>query len=120
VPKPDPVKPGDDKNRHENNEFISFKKPEFHHATHAYAHVPVKNSFFFPGNNELLFVGKVLGRSTPLPSGIPPVGGTNWIRKLLRYLEEHPGPAFARKSGIPRGEQIGQESNNSCQIDLKY
>jgi len=45
VPKPNPVKPGDDKNKHGNNERISSDPQQLHHAAHAYAHVLVKILF---------------------------------------------------------------------------
>jgi hypothetical protein len=41
VPKPNPGKTGDDKNKHRSNEHISSDSQQFHHAAHAYAHVPV-------------------------------------------------------------------------------
>jgi hypothetical protein len=37
-----PEKPGDDKNKHGNHEFISSDPKKSHHAAHAYVHVPVK------------------------------------------------------------------------------
>jgi hypothetical protein len=42
VPKPNPAKPGDDKNKHENNEKISTVPERSKNDTNAYVHVPVK------------------------------------------------------------------------------
>jgi len=47
VPKPNPVKPGDDKNKHEKNESTSSDPQQFHHAADAYVHVPVRNFLLF-------------------------------------------------------------------------
>jgi hypothetical protein len=42
VPKPNPGKSGDDKNKHDNHECNSFDSQQLHNAAHAYVHVPVK------------------------------------------------------------------------------
>jgi len=42
VPKPNPGKPGDDKNKHGNHEDISSDQKQSYDAAHAYGHVPVK------------------------------------------------------------------------------
>jgi hypothetical protein len=54
VPKPNPGKPGDDKNKHENNERNSFDSQQFHHAAHAYVHVPVEILFL---RNKIFYAG---------------------------------------------------------------
>jgi len=41
VPKPNPGKPGDDKNKHGNNENISFDSKQLNDAAHAYVHVAI-------------------------------------------------------------------------------
>jgi hypothetical protein len=46
VPKPNPGKTGDDKNKHGNNENISSDPQQIHSAAHAYAHVPVTIHFW--------------------------------------------------------------------------
>jgi len=42
VPKPNPGKPGDDKNKHGNNEHISSDSQQFHYTAYAYVHVPIR------------------------------------------------------------------------------
>jgi hypothetical protein len=42
VPKPNPGKTGDDKNKHENNENISFDSKKPHLAVLAYVHGSVR------------------------------------------------------------------------------
>jgi hypothetical protein len=42
VPKPNPGKTGDDKNKHENNENISFDSKKPLSATYAYVHGTVR------------------------------------------------------------------------------
>jgi hypothetical protein len=42
VPKPNPGKTGDDKNKHGNNENVSSDSIKLHPAAHAYVHVMVK------------------------------------------------------------------------------
>ncbi|MFZ0281388.1 MAG: hypothetical protein WAL29_07050 [Bacteroidales bacterium] len=74
MPKPNPVKPGDDKNKHEENECISSDPQQLHHAAHAYAHVPSviftwKFSLLkFIKSFTLLRLSKVL-LTPPTPSG---------------------------------------------------
>jgi len=41
VPKPNPGKSGDDKNKHGIHECNSFNAQQLHHATHAYVHALV-------------------------------------------------------------------------------
>jgi hypothetical protein len=41
VPKPNPGRSGDDKNKHEKNERNSPYQQQFQHAIHAYVHVPL-------------------------------------------------------------------------------
>jgi len=49
VPKPNPGKTGDDKNFNTvKNEIYSSDAQQLHHASHAYVHALVKNSFNFP------------------------------------------------------------------------
>jgi hypothetical protein len=43
VPKPNPGKPGDDKNKHENNEDYSFDSKRLYPAVSAYGHGMVRD-----------------------------------------------------------------------------
>jgi len=69
VPKPNPGKPGDDKNKHGNNEAISSDPKQSYDAAHAYGHGSVriliwKQSAFI--NYQIIWVH-------PLPpGGMPP------------------------------------------------
>jgi hypothetical protein len=42
VPKPNPGKTGDDKNKHGTHECYSFNSQQFYDAAYAYVHAPVK------------------------------------------------------------------------------
>jgi hypothetical protein len=43
VPKPNPGKTGDDKNKHENNENTSFDSKKHYPVAHAYVHGQVRD-----------------------------------------------------------------------------